>query len=388
MSELTALAILPDRALADQFLSTLSQSRAFQVVSDLKSYPALNTLEIRLRQIRPEVVLLDVNSDREKASEILRFLNGFSPMVQAVGLSPSADRDMLRTSLRLGASEFLHAPFDLTSQWEAVSRLLRLREPECPSNQATGTVVVFSSVKPGSGATTLATQIARSIRRSTGQKVLLADFDLLGGSLGFYSRIASARSFVDALQNADKLNPAIWSSLVTDFEGVDILPGPDEPYPGRVDPARLSAVLEYARAHYDWVFIDLPAIFQSLSLLLLSNADRALLVSTSQLPSLHLARKAVLLLEHLGFPKDRFQIIVNRLSREELPPTEFEKLLNCSICSKLPNDFFSLNRFVTLGEPLDPSTELGRGLEAIGGQLASFAANSRSREKSVPSLKN
>ena len=42
------------------------------------------------------------------------------------------------------------------------------------------------------------------------------------------------------------------------------------------------------------------AIFQRLSLLTLSEADRAFIVSTSDLASLHLARKAVKLVTQLG----------------------------------------------------------------------------------------
>ncbi len=34
-----------------------------------------------------------------------------------------------------------------------------------------------------------------------------------------------------------------------------------------VDAARLHAVLEYARMNYDWVVIDLPVVFQRLSLM-------------------------------------------------------------------------------------------------------------------------
>ena len=43
------------------------------------------------------------------------------------------------------------------------------------------------------------------------------------------------------------------------------------------------AVLEHARLNYDWVVIDLPVVFQRLSLMTISESDRAFLVSTSEL---------------------------------------------------------------------------------------------------------
>ena len=45
--EITALMIAPNRDLAQQFLATLPQTRAFQILADLKSYPPHQTLEIR-----------------------------------------------------------------------------------------------------------------------------------------------------------------------------------------------------------------------------------------------------------------------------------------------------------------------------------------------------
>jgi hypothetical protein len=47
---LTALSIIPSRELASQFSLGIERTRAFQVLSDFKSYPSLQTLEIRLRQ--------------------------------------------------------------------------------------------------------------------------------------------------------------------------------------------------------------------------------------------------------------------------------------------------------------------------------------------------
>ena len=54
--------------------------------------------------------------------------------------------------------------------------------------------------KPGSGASTLAMQTAYALRRASGKRVLLADFDLMAGSLGFYLKLDHAYSLVDLIQ--------------------------------------------------------------------------------------------------------------------------------------------------------------------------------------------
>jgi pilus assembly protein CpaE len=221
--------------------------------------------------------------------------------------------------------------------------------------------------------------------------VLLADFDLMGGMIGFYLKLSHTKSLLDALEAADQLNDLQWPSFVSAADGVDILPAPETAYAGGVDAARLHAVLEYVRLNYDWVVIDLPVVFQRLSLMTVSESDRAFLVSTSELPSLHLARKAVNLLDQLGFPKDRFQIMVNRINkRDEIGGADFEKLFNCPVHSRVPNDYFSLHRAVTLGQPVDGHCELGKAIQGLAERLCGRGANDKKKPaitdlKAVPS---
>ena len=369
--EISALLIAPDRELARRFTATVSQTRAFQILADLKTYPPHQTLEIRVRQLNPDIILLDLASNTETAEDLIRFAASLTPPVHVVGLHTAKNSEAILRSLRAGASEFLYAPFELAAQQEAIARLRRLVKPESSSQSEHGNIVVFSSAKPGSGASTLATQTAFALKRLTGKRVLLADFDLMGGTIGFYLKVNHAYSLVDALQHAEHLDPSLWSSLAVHCGGVDILPAPGIPYADQVEASRLSLVLDYAQRLYEWVIVDLPAIFHRMSLMSISDADRVFLISTSELPSLHLARKAINLLAQLGFPKERFQIIVNRVNkRDGIGTADMEKLFNCPVHASLPNDYFALHRVVTLGQPLTSDGELGKAIEGLAGNLS------------------
>src|SRR5580704_4638713 len=128
--EIAALLIAPDRDLAQQFLATLPQTRAFQILADLKNYPPQQTLEIRVRQLKPQVVLLDLASDPSAAVDLVRYIALLNPQVHVVGLHTHNDSQMILQCLRAGAVEFLYAPFDLATQRDAISRLRRLVVPE------------------------------------------------------------------------------------------------------------------------------------------------------------------------------------------------------------------------------------------------------------------
>ena len=365
-SQITALLVAPDRELAKAFVATLPQTRAFQILADLKSYPQAPALEVRIRQLKPNVILLDLASDLALATELIRFVAGLNPPVQVVGLHTRNDSDAILQSLRAGATEFLSAPFELSSQRDAIARLRRLCGSEVPATDGAGHVVAFSSAKPGSGASTLATQTAFALRRLTGRRILLADFDLTGGTIGFYLKLSHNYSVVDALQHAEHLDPTLWSSLAVNHGGLDILPSPAAPYAEAVDGGRLRLLIDHARELYDWVILDLPTVFSQISLIALAECERAYLVTTSELPSLHLTRKAMAMISQIGFPKERFEVLVNRVERrDDIGAANLEKLFNCPVHASLPNDYFSLHRVVTLGQPLGPEGELGKTIEKL-----------------------
>lgn len=386
-AQLTALLIAPNRDLADQFMQSLPESRAFQVIGDLKSYPAVSLLEAKLRQLRPDVVLLDLASDLQTAGDLIPVISSSQPPVQVVGLHLWSDSQAIVSSLRLGATEFLHAPFAAATQAEAVARLCRLRQPEMESSNEAGKILVFSSTKPGSGASTLAAQTAFAIRRRTGKRVLLADCDLMGGTLAFYLKLNSNYSLVDALQQAERMDPALWSELTVDCHGIDILTAPEMPYPNPVDQARLHHVLEYAKLLYDYVILDVPSIFHHISMVSLSESDSAFLVTTSELSSLHLTRKAIGLLTQIGLDRDRYQVVVNRTSRNDnMSLSEYGKLFGCGVHNLIPNDYFALHRAVTLGQPLRDG-ELGKVIDTLAGKLSGGVAAEPKRGNSFMSAK-
>ena len=213
-------------------------------------------------------------------------------------------------------------------------------------------------------------QTAYALRRATGKRVLLADFDLMAGSLAFYLNLDHALvsrpdSKSDRLDDHD-----LWSNVIVDADGVDVLAAPELPFTDPVEPGGLHRVLEHARSSYDWTVVDLPSIFQRLSLLTFSEADNAFVVSTSDLASLHLARKAVKLVTQLGFDSKKIQVLVNRMEkRTDINVSDLTKLFDCQVDTSLPNDHLALQRGITHGQPLESDTELGKAVDNLAGKL-------------------
>ncbi len=375
---LTALLIAPNRELAENFRRALAETGAFEILAELRAYPPPQTLELRLHQLRPDVVLLDLASNLEQASELIRLVAGAPAGVQVVGLHVRKDSDAVVRSLRLGAGEFLHEPFDAAVQQQAVARLRRLRRPEAEAAPVAGCVVAFAGLKPGAGASTLASQTAFALQRRAGGRVLLADLDLEGGMIAGCWKLSPPAGAADALSQADRLTPALWSSLVAQQHGIDVLAAPVAPDHTPPAPERLRDLLAFSRLAYRWVVADAPAVPHRTALAALWECDAAVLISTPELASLHLARRTLSLLDRLGLPRERFRVAVNRASRrDDITRADIAKVINCPIAEVFPEDPHSLHRAISLGRPLENGSKLGRAVEQFAARLASDGAAAR-----------
>jgi pilus assembly protein CpaE len=385
-TELAAVLICPNRPLAAQFESAIPDKRVFNVIADVKDYPSPQTLETRLRQAQPDVLLLDLGSDNEKAIELISAVGMMQPPVYVVGLHSTNDAGLIIRSLRAGATEFLCSPFDLDSVTTVITRLLRLRESNDATPRERGKMFAFGGCKAGQGATTIAYNTAYELSQEGKNKVLLVDLDVTGGTVSFALRVTHHYSILDALRHADKMDKALWSALISTRDSVDLLLAPEKPELAGVEAHRISEILEFARAQYRFVVVDLPSIYDRMAHAVLGDADHAYLVSNPELPSLHLTRKALNYLEQMGLPREQFSLLVNRMHRrQELTTQDIEKVFNFPVRFVFPEDHTSTHRALTAGKPIASNCELGKGVRAFAKSLA--PSSQQEKKKGAVGLK-
>ncbi len=385
-ADLITVLICPNRGLSQRFVATIPETGAFHLVSDLDGYPNARQLDSRLRQLRPDVVLLDLSADAEKAVDLISVVAAIRPAIHVVGLHEHNDAAVIIRSLRAGATEFLCAPFDVESQSAVITRILRLRQSDSQSAPNRGQVFAFVGAKAGQGATTLAYNSACVGAEDEKRKVLIIDLDLTGGTLSFVARVNGSYSVLDAVRHSEKIDATLWSALVTSRENLDLLAGPDKPEPATIEGHRIHDLVEYARGVYDVVILDLPAAYDRVSQLALGEADKVLVVSGAELPSLHLTRKLIVYLEQMQIGRDRMSLIVNRMRRRQgLGTEDMEKVFAFPISSVLPEDHGALHRAQTTGKPVPSNSDLGRSLKGFTQQL--YATPGGEKKKGIGSLK-
>jgi len=201
---------------------------------------------------------------------------------------------------------------------------------EMASDQAT--LIGVMGVKGGVGSTTIACNLAVELRRQTEKKTLLMDLDLDGGMVGFLMNAESDYSVTDATANMDRLDVSFWEGIVAHCDGdLDVLRSPSTPGAAMPSAENLRQVLGLIRKQYHWVVIDMgrPSAF---SLSLLDKLAELFLVTTTSVPALYEAKRAVDALRQTGFEGDRMKLIVNQLSKPQgISGSELDRLFGVPV---------------------------------------------------------
>jgi Flp pilus assembly CpaE family ATPase len=101
------------------------------------------------------------------------------------------------------------------------------------------------------------------------------------------------------------------------------------------------------------------------SLEIMHESKRIFLVCTPEIPSLHLAREKYLYLKQLDLG-ERVAILLNRCPKRSLiSPQQIEQLLGVPIYMTFPNDYQGVQRAMTAGRWVEPSSELGRQFTSL-----------------------
>ena len=283
----------------------------YRVVFDhpeLDDRPAL--LE-RVARAAPDVVLLECTNHTEVLEEMVHAIHatGAAPLVIALHASPELTGVV--TALRAGVFEFLYPPLrdNLGKALDRAQRQVNRRPP--------GKVIGFLSAKGGCGATTIACHVAAAIGRRGehhGKQTLLIDLDLNTGMVRFLMRTASPYSVLDAASNLQRLDLGYWKALTSmDAPGLEVIAAPQELVSKhQLTREQVQHVLNFAHCNYDWTIVDLGRGLGLMTLSVLDTIDELYLITTPEVPALHLTKKIVDALAANNVSASRIHLIGNR----------------------------------------------------------------------------
>ena len=361
---MAALLIGSDGGLLDEFATAIGEVPEVRLAGRLAEYPSAGELRERVDRANPDIVFIDIGARPEQALALLGQIVDYWPGVSAAAICRRNDPELILRCLRSGAAEFFSSPFPVNDIRQAVKRILSRRVAEtADQTPRRGQVLAFAPAKGGSGATTLAGAVACHIAKTDDQRVLLVDLDLTTGLLSFLFRSNHPYSVADALQHSDQLDSSLWSSLISEPNGIHLLAAPEKPEVSLNDTLPVQEVLEFARSEYDYVVVDLGGVWEVPSLATLPLATAIYLVCAADMPSLYLMRRSILMLEESGYSRDQLRILVNRIEkRSELTLADMEKIFRASVDATFPDDPQAVHHALRDGAMLADNSALGKSI--------------------------
>ena len=364
-------------------VQSVLQNFPVQLVLEDTSIESFGTLLEKLERAQPDVVLVDLAQVKETLEDTIRQIKSVSGNPRVIVVDTSVEPNTVLRCLRAGADEFLYPPLE-TDLRAALDRMSAEGMKKRAGTRPRGKVLGFVSAKGGCGATTTACHIGVELHRQTNLEVLLADFDMEGGIVGFLMKSACRYSLVYAVDNIHRLDMSFWKALVSNgMPGIEVIMAPT---PGLAatriyrDPEEYRNVLRFARANYDWTLIDLGHGLGYTAVSVLEETDSLFLLTTLEVPALHQAKVIASGLRDKGFPAHRLNVILNRMpKRSELTLDEVEAMLGHPIYATLPNEYNELYNAYSEGSLVPASSNLARHYARVAAKIAGLEIRNKKK---------
>lgn len=340
-------------------------------------YDQIGTAELAtLRERDPELVFLDLEEDPALGVRFAHFLADANPRRRFIAMGPQLGQEMLLEAMRAGISEYLPKPPQREALYAALERVTRKLAVAPGDGRRPGELIAVFSPKGGTGCTTVATNLAVHLHRLTGKRTLLVDLDLELGEVAVFLGAQPRFSFVDMIRNFHRMDADLLASYIErDESGVHLLSAPFHPEAAEAAGAdAIRRILHFLKQHYDYVVVDTSKSFSAPTMTAFEQAERILLLTTVDLPSLRNLKRCMPLVERVtGAGSDRVRLVVNRYNpNDPISLEEVKETLGIPVYRTLANDYEAVIRSINTGRPvvLDAKSAFSRDLGALGAEIA------------------
>ncbi len=285
----------------------------------------------------PNVIVLDTAADRGDLVAHLEALAEFCDAGTKVVVAGRANDIILyRELMARGISEYLVAPFNVLDFIRAISHLYA-------SAGATpvGKIIAITGAKGGTGASSIAHNIAFSIARDLDIQTIVVDMDLGFGTAGLDFNQDPTQGIAEAVFAPDRIDQNLVDRLLSKCsEKLSILAAPatlDRMYD--FPETAFDSLIDILRATTPCVILDIPHIWTAWARRALINADEIGIVASPDLANLRNTKNMLDMLRaaraHDGHPK----LIMNGVGipkRPEISVTDFAKAVDLVPAGLIP----------------------------------------------------
>lgn len=349
-------------------------------------------LLLDIARVRPSAAIVVLDGTRhDEQLEFIREAAAMAGDTVIIAAAMDVSAATILGSIRAGAHEFLQLPIDKSEFQTVLERISERRRANETGSRKNGRVIAVFSGKGGAGVSFLATNLAGAMDEPT----LLVDLNLQSGDAASFLGLEPRYSLSDFVANRTRLDDALMTSLITPHSAnLALLAAPLETHETEeIGPDHITEILHLVSQRYSRVVLDLPHTFDPITIAALDLSDDILLVMSIDIPGIRSTKRALTVLERLGYPRSRIHVVVNRWSKNiDVELQKVKAHLGEEFIGFIPNDYGKVMESINLGRPhvdTDPSSRIALEIKRIASAL--FADNSDSvtaqpRKRSLRSL--
>lgn len=307
-------------------------------------------------QTAPDVGVVALDSDPDKAIELIQRLAVASPQTSLLAVSENTDGHQILRTIRAGAKEFL--PLPLTSD-ELASTLDRISQQKFGAREGGARsceVIAVAGATGGVGSTSTAVNLGCVLAAEPTNSVALVDLDLALGDADVFLDSIPEYTLADVVQNVSRLDIQLLKrSLTKHSSGLYLLPRPVELHDAEtINAESIRKVIGLLKASFTHLVIDLSKTYSSVDMAAIESATRVLLVTQLDLPCLRNVVRLMMSFEEIGDLHERVEIVVNRagLDSGQISLKKAKETLGRDIFALLPNDYRTMVEVRNNGVPL------------------------------------
>lgn len=323
------------------------------------------------RENPPDIVMVVLDGDTRRGLSLLEEIGRAAPATQLFALSHDDSTETIIAAMRAGAGEFLTLPLEPAQILKALIKVVALRRLSVPTTA--GELWTLYAPRGGAGVTTLAANLALELH-GKGKSVCLVDLDFQSGDLALYLNVIPTYTMVDIALNFRRLDSVFLQGTLTRHpSGMYLLAATPHtgPEAAAIPADQVRAVLELLKSMYDIVIVDTPRALSDATVTAFTSATKILLLVELTLPFLRGYRHTTEVLDNLGVPKERVEVVLakNGGVRSAVPLEEAKKTVDLTVTHTLPRDDETALAAVNRGVPLSvvkASSPLRKAIVEIG----------------------
>jgi pilus assembly protein CpaE len=341
-----------------------------------------------LRALAPELIILDLEESQDLGLRLAEYLVELNPAQHFIATGPVLSSEQLLQAMRAGVTDYLPKPVSSEDLHAATTRAAqKLRKADGDKLRQPGRILSFFSPKGGGGSTTLATNLAIVIQRTTRGKTLLLDLDLELGESALVLGIQPRFSLVDFIENFRRMDAGLLATYIDHHaSGIDLLSAPFQPEKAEsVTADQIRRVLAFLRQHYDYIVVDTPRSFSPPTMAIFEQADLVFIVTVADLPSLrNIQRGLPLVKKALAKGEEQVRLVLNRYDpKDTISVHDVEQSLGLKVFYKISNDYESVMSSVNAGRPivLNGGSPYTRDLAGLAAQVTGIKSDTSRRSR-------